>query len=207
MVKRIIFGNRGSRPMKSRIMTAGFLVICLGFCGIARSQQEPAGEGRPIPPAGALVVDATTHHPAVGAMPMNMLRSPDTLGRGGKGRYLLVVNSGYGVQFSEDTNEAQQSIAVIDLNATPEPVVIQHVYFPTPQSANVGLAFSPVAGANGTFEVYVSGGFENKVWIFHFDPKAEAPLQPGSNGPDTKVTAPSLEITKPGEVSPPDYNE
>ncbi len=138
---------------------------------------------------------------------MAMLRSPDTLGRHGKGRYLLVMNSGYGVQFSEETNEAQQSIAVIDLNATPEPVVIQNVYFPTPQSANVGLAFSPVAGANGTFEVYVSGGFENKVWIFHFDPKAAAPLQPGSNGPDTKVTAPSLEITKPGEVSPPDYNE
>ncbi len=137
---------------------------------------------------------------------MAMFRSPDTLGRNRKGRYLLVMNSGYGVQFSEETNEAQQSIAVIDLNASPEPLVIQNVYFPTPQSANVGLAFSPAAGANGAFEVYVSGGFENKVWIFHFDPKAAAPLQPGSNGPDTKVTAPSFEITKAGEVSPKDYN-
>ncbi len=120
---------------------------------------------------------------------MAMLRSPDTIGHAGKGRYLLVVNSGYGVQFSEDTNEAQQSIAVIDLNATPEPVVIQNVYFPTPQSANVGLIFSPTARTDGNFELYISGGFENKVWIFRFDPKAAAPVQPGSPGPDTRVQA------------------
>src|SRR6266849_1392860 len=202
MVKRIIFGNRGSRPMKSRIMTAGFLVICLGFCGIARSQQEPAGEGRPITPAGTLVIDAATHLPAVGAMPMNMLRSPDKLGRGGKGRYLLVVNSGYGVQFSEETNKAQQSIAVIDLNATPAPVVIQNVYFPTPQSANVGLAFALTPSADGSFAMYVSGGFENKIWIFRFDPKAAAPVQPASPGPDTKVAAPFFSVSNPGEASP-----
>src|SRR6266568_1422980 len=182
-------------------------MICFGFCARAWCEQEPAGEGRPITPAGTLVIDVSTHWPAVGAMPMAMLRSPDTLGHRGKGRYLLVVNSGYGVQFSEDTNEAQQSIAVIDLNATPEPVVIQNVYFPTPQSANVGLGFSPTANADGIFELYVSGGFENKVWIFRFDAQAAAPLQPGSPGPDSKVQAPSFEITKPGEASPKDYNK
>ena len=183
------------------------IIAGLCFCGSARSQQEPAGEGRPITPAGTLVMDAATHLPAVGAMPMAFLRSPDALGRNGQGRYLLVMNSGYGVQFSEETNEAQQSIAVIDLNANPEPAVIQNVYFPTPQSANVGLAFSPGAGADGTFAMYVSGGFENKVWIFRFDPKAAKPIQPGSPGPDTKVEAPSFAISKPGEVSPKDYNE
>jgi len=193
--------------MNSRAITGGFLVMCFGFCGSVRCQQEPAGEGRPITPAGSLVMDAATHLPAVGAMPMAMLRSPDSLGHGGKGRYLLVVNSGFGVQFSEETNRAQQSIAVIDLNATPDPLVIQNIYFPTPQSANVGVAFSPAAGADGNFEMYVSGGFENKVWIFRFNPKAAAPVQPESGGPDTKVQASSFEISKPGEVSRSDYNK
>ena len=191
--------------MKWRFL-ARFLPTALYFCGVARAQQEPAAEGRPISPAGTLVMDAATHLPAVGAMPMTMSRSPDNLGRGGRGRFLLVVNSGYGVQFRAETNEAQQSVAVIDLNASPEPVVIQNVYFPTPQSANVGLAFSTTASADGVFALYVSGGFENKVWIFRFDPKGAAPIQPASPGPDTKVTAPSFTISGPGEVSLKDYN-
>ena len=174
--------------MKSKRIT-GVLAICLGLCGGARGQQEPAGEGRLITPAGTLVTDAATRLPAVGALPLAMLRSPDTLGGDGKGRYLLVINSGYGVQFSAETNPAQQSIAVMDLNASPEPMVIQNVYFPTPQSANVGLAFSPGSRGDGSFGMYVSGGFENKVWIFRFDPKAATPIQPGSPGPATKVAA------------------
>src|SRR5215471_18010544 len=150
---------------------AVLFVTALFLPATMRAQQEPAGEGRPITPAGTLVMDAGTRLPAVGAMPMNMLRSPDTLGHGGKGRYLLVVNSGYGVQFSEETNHAQQSIAVIDLNANPAPAVIQNVYFPTPQSANVGLVFAPTPAADGSFSMFVSGGFENKIWIFRFDPR------------------------------------
>src|SRR5260370_16906831 len=139
----MVFGGGGNGPLISRVMTVVFLVICFCFCGNAWCQQEPAGEGRPITPAGALVIDAATRRPAVGAMPMTMLRSPDSFGHGGKGRYLLVVNSGYGVQFSGDTNEAQQSIAVIDLNSIPEPIVIQNVYFPSPQIATVGFPFRP----------------------------------------------------------------
>jgi len=185
----------------------GFSLSCVFFCASSWCQREPAGEGRPITPAGTLVNDAQTHLPAVGAMPMAMLRSPDTLGRDGKGRYLLVMNSGFGVQFSAETNRAQQSIAVIDLNATPEPVVIQNIYFPTPQSANVGLAFGPKPGADGTFEVYVSGGFENKVWIFHFDPKAAAPMAPGSPGPNTKIGALFIEVSNRAEKSASDYNK
>src|SRR5260370_4839466 len=55
--------------------------------------------------------------------------------------------------------------------------------------------------------MYVSGGFENKVWVFRFDPKAAPPIQPGSPGPDTKVEAPSFEISQAGEVSRADYNK
>ncbi len=140
-------------------------------------------------------------------MPMAMLRSPDALGHDGKGRYLLVMNSGYGVQFSAETNKAQQSIAVIDLNALPEPLVVQNVYFPTPQSANVGLAFSPAPRRDGTFAMYVSGGYENKIWIFRFAPNAAAPIQPDSPGPDTKISAPFIVINRPGETSAADYND
>src|SRR5690349_2656651 len=192
--------------MTLRFLTGLFSSVFL-VAGTVQGQHEPAAEGRPITPAGTLVLDAGTRLPAVGAMPMNMLRSPDNLGRNGKGRYLLVVNSGYGVQFSEDTNHAQQSIAVIDLNASPEPVVIQNVYFPSPQSANVGIAFAPASAADGTFPLYVSGGFENRIWIFRFDPKAPAPIQPASPGPGTKITAPFLSVSNPGEVSPSDYNK
>jgi YVTN family beta-propeller protein len=183
------------------------LVIASCLCPAASSQQEPASEGRPITPAGSPVMDAASHLPAVGALPVAFLRSPDTLGLDGKGRYLLVVNSGFGVQFSGDTNHAQQSLALIDLNVSPEPLVIQNVYFPSPQSANVGAVFSRAPRADGAFELYVSGGFENKIWIFRFDPRAASPLQPGSPGPDTKVDAPSFAISNPGESSPADYND
>src|SRR2546427_12591987 len=98
--------------MKSRATTGGFLLICFGFCAGAWCQQEPAGEGRPITPAGTLVVDTAMHLPAVGAMPMTMLRSPDAFGHGGNGRYLVAVNSGNVVQLREDTNESPQSIVV-----------------------------------------------------------------------------------------------
>src|SRR5258708_8532452 len=106
--------------MTSRAMPV-FLVLSLCFCGRARSQQEPAGEGRPITPTGSFVLDGATHLPTVGAMPMTMLRSPDALGHDGKGRSLLVVNSGYRVQFSQDPNKAQQPITAITLNANPPP--------------------------------------------------------------------------------------
>ena len=97
-------------------------------------QNQFGSEGRPITPAGTLVMDSTTRQPAVGALPVAFVRSPDKAGPEGLGRYLVAVNSGYGIQFNSATNKGQQSLSVIDLNARPAPAVIQNVYFPTPQA-------------------------------------------------------------------------
>lgn len=155
---------------------------------------EPASEGRPITPAGSFVLDATTEQPAIGPLPVSFLRSPDHAAKDGAGRYILSVNSGFGVQFSASTNGAQQSLSVIDLNASPAPQVIQDVYFPSPQSAMVGAVFAPAISGDGAYTLYVSGGNENKIWRFRFTPGAPRPISPPSNGPDTKVTASSISV-------------
>ena len=90
-------------------------------------EDEPASEGRRITPAGSLLIDATNRQPAVGALPVDFVRSPDHTGRDRGGRYLIAVNSGFGIQFNAAGNRAQQSLALIDLNAGPAPVVMQNV--------------------------------------------------------------------------------
>src|SRR5262249_48836825 len=92
-------------------------------------------------------------------------------------------------------NRAQQSLAVIDLNARPAPVVIQNVYFPAPQSLNIGLAFAPQPDDRGNYAFYASGGVENKVWVFQFHPGDRSPVSPGSPGPNTRVEAPSIDLS------------
>ena len=183
-----------------RISTSGCLLVCLAFTtGLHAADADDDDKPAPTPSlpasasAGTLVVDAATGKPAVGSLPVDFVRSPDHDGPDGAGRYLVAVNSGYGLQFSARTNRGQQSLAVLDLNAKPAPAVIQNVYFPSPQSACVGAVFSPV-GPDGTGTLYVSGGFENKVWRFRFTPGAAQPISPGSPGPDTKVTAPFYDL-------------
>ncbi len=138
--------------------------------------------------------DLTTRQPAVGALPVDLVRSPDKSGPGGEGRFLVAVNSGYGIQFNAAANRGQQSLAVIDLNAKPA-VVIQNVYFPSPQSVNVGVVFSSRAEDDGSYALYVSGGFENKIWIFRFQPDSQTPITPASPGPNTNVEAPFIDVT------------
>ena len=182
------------------------LLIGSSFPWLARADDDddkgkPADASTLTAPAGVFVLDAATGKPAVGSLPVDFVRSQDHTGPGGQGRYLAVVNSGYGLQFSARTNRGQQSIALIDLNATPVPAVIQNVYFPSPQSACVGAVFSGLE-LDGTGTLYVSGGFENKIWRFRFTPGAAQPLSPGSPGPDTKVTAPFLDLA-PSAAAPP----
>ncbi len=171
-------------------------------------QNQPASEGRPITPAGMLLKDATTNLPAVGALPVDFVRTPDVTGPDGKGRYLIAVNSGFGLQFSAAGNRGQQSLAVLDLNAKPAPVVIQNVYFPAPQSVCVGVALAPQPDSEGQHALYVSGGVENKIWLFQFKPGAATPITPTSNGPDTKITAPFIDVNGFATQAPtPRYNE
>ncbi len=155
---------------------------------------EPASEGRPITPAGSLVQDVTTRQTAVAALPVDFVRSPDKLGPNGEGRFLISVNSGYGIQFNAAANRGQQSLSVIDLNAKPA-VVVQNVYFPSPQSVNVGVVFAPVPQDDGSYALYVSGGFENKIWIFRFQAENQTPITPASPGPNTNIEAPFIDVS------------
>ncbi len=171
------------------------------------SGRSPAQQGRPLSPAGDLVLDAATGKPSVGAMPMRFLRSPDSTGPDGGGRYLVAVNSGFGIQFDAATNPGQQSLAIIDLAAQPSPRVIQNVYFPSPQSAQFGAVFDPNPNPVGSYRLYVSGGVENKVWMFQFRAGQLLPITPPSDGRGTTITAPSISVTGFSNAAPtPRYN-
>ena len=203
--------NHAGRKIVSSLSLSVLAVMLLAglFASSARMRQnnEPASEGAPITPAGSLIIDWTTRQPAVGSLTVDFVRSPDHTGPEGKGRYLVAVNSGYGIQFNARGNRGQQSLAVIDLNANPNPVVIQNVYFPSPQSVNVGVVFSPVAEADGSHFLYVSGGFENKIWIFRFVAGNTNPISPASPGPDTEVKAPFIDVNAFSRSAPsPRYN-
>jgi len=164
-----------------------------------------APQSRVITPAGKLIIDASNGLPAVAPMTMNFVRTPDTSGPDGKGRFLIAVNSGWGEQFV-NRGRANQSLSIIDLNKTPEPQVVQTVYFPAPQSANVGIAFDNNVQPDGKYRFFVSGGFENRVWILSCDPKAAQPIAP-RNEPDKNIDAPFIDITASADNAPsPNYN-
>ena len=176
------------------LLTVCLLFGLIGGVSSSAGPDGPASQGRPITPAGSLVQDLTTRQVAVGALPVDLIRSPDKSGPGGEGRYLLAVNSGYGLQFNAGANRGQQSIAVIDLNAKPA-AVVQNVYFPSPQSVNVGVVFAPASNEDGSHSLYVSGGFENKIWIFRFQPGSQTPITPASPGPNTTIEAPFIDVS------------
>ena len=79
-------------PMNRRlgiyILLTLFLAASLLLVSSSAVSDEPASEGRPITPAGSLVQDLTTRQAAVGALPVDLVRSPDKLGPNGEGRFL-----------------------------------------------------------------------------------------------------------------------
>ncbi|MEO8042848.1 MAG: YncE family protein, partial [Acidobacteriota bacterium] len=157
-------------------------------------------------PAGTLLLDAETELPAVVPLTVGFVRTPDAWGPDGRGRYLIAINSGFGLEFNS-RSKGNQSLSVIDLNAKPEPIVIQNIYFQSPQSANVGLAIDKKKQPDGSYRLYVAGGYENKVWMLAYDPEKAQPLYP-ANKPDTKVDAPSIDVSAFAESAPsPYYND
>lgn len=193
-----VFWKSVSRRLFILIVTG--TVFIGGFVSLRADRMPEPQPGRRITPAGTLVLDWATHQPAVGSLPVDFLRSPDRGGPDGRGRYLVAVNSGYGVQFSAGS-KFHQSLAVIDLLRRPEPSVIQNVYFPNPQSVSIGAAFDPTPRPDGSFTLFASGGNENKVWVFRFQPGAAAPISPGSGEPNTPVTAPSIDLSGMAEAA------
>ena len=162
-------------------------------------------DNRPMP-AGKLIIDAETNLPAVAPLTMNFVRTPDNSGPDGKGRYLIAVNSGFGIQINT-RSKAMQTLSVIDLLSKPDPKVIQNVYFPSPQSANVGLVFDSRKQHDGTYRLFLAGGFENKIWMLGFDENRPLPLSP-SNKPDAKFDSPFVDVSVFAENAPtPNYND
>ncbi|MFM9904388.1 MAG: bifunctional YncE family protein/alkaline phosphatase family protein [Pyrinomonadaceae bacterium] len=184
-------------------------VVSIAIYVGSRTSQALAGDGSALGAAqsgaGTLIVDAATGLPAVAPLTMNFVRTPDTTGPDGKGRYLIAVNSGFGLTFSSKSRP-QQTLSVIDLNLKPEPKVIQNLYFPSPQSANVGLVFDPKLQPDGKYRLFVAGGNENKIWILGLDMTAAQPLLPQSK-PDEKFDSPSVDVSGFAENAPtPNYN-
>lgn len=107
------------------------------------------------------------------------------------------------MQFNSES-KAQQTLSVIDLNQTPEPQVIQNIYFPTPNSANFGVAFSTEKDADGTFTMFVAGGFQNRIWIFKFNPNEKEPISPG-NKPDAELKAGFIDVGAFSDYAPTPY--
>lgn len=202
--------------LRSILLVSGTLLIVLILALIIlkpfrteadiKITDQPGSEGRVITPAGKLLMDATTNLPAVGSLTVNFVRSPD---RGatadGKGRFLIAVNSGYGIEFNSKS-KAQQSLSVIDLNARPEPQVVQNIYFPSPNSANFGVVFNPQPVSENNYQMFVAGGFENRIWQFQFNPNDSQPVSHG-NAPDKPLTAPFIDVSAFAENAPsPNYN-
>src|SRR4051794_2628530 len=147
-----------------------------------------------LEPAGDAILDASGVT-AEGSLPVAFVRSPDRLGPGGRGRYLVVVNSGYGIQVNREGNEGLQMLQVLDLSASPSPSVVQSVYFPSPTSVNVGVVFAPAPKPDGTWTLFASGGVQDRIWRFTFTPEAAQPLSPANDTAAAGVGAPFIDLS------------
>jgi YVTN family beta-propeller protein len=60
---------------------------------------------------------------------------------------------------------------------------------------------------DGTYRLFLAGGFENKIWMLGFDENRSLPLSP-SNKPDAKFESPFVDVSVFAENAPtPNYND
>ena len=111
------------------------------------------------------------------------------------------------MQFTAHGNAGQQLLQVIDLVAQPAPIVVQSVYFPSPESVNVGLVFGTKASADGSWPLYASGGFGNRIWTLTFTPGAATPITPAHEPDSGPFKAPFIDLTPLGPPAQPGYND
>ena len=189
----------------SRAVTLSLLLLLAGVPASVSQTPAPPLQ-HPLDPAGDLVLDSKGQA-AEGSLPVAFVRSPDNTGPDGGGRYLIVVNSGYGVQFTAHGNGGQQLLQVIDLIAQPAPIVVQSVYFPSPESVNVGLVFARKASTDGSWPLYASGGFGNRIWTLTFTPGAATPITPAHEPDSGPFKAPFIDLTPLGPPAQPGYND
>ena len=103
-MKEIQFGPAPSRLLAGLLCVAALVASSRLWLHSAPAApgpgtSEPGSEGRPITPAGAWVMDASTQRPAVVPLTVDFVRSPDRDGPDGRGRYLIAINSGFGLVF------------------------------------------------------------------------------------------------------------
>jgi len=110
------FQTKCSAKIALAVVLFGSLGIYLPFKSAAQNEipNNVSTQGRALTLAGKLLTDAATNLPAVAPLTVDFVRSPDNSGADGKGRYLIAVNSGFGLQFNGES-KAQQTLSVIEM--------------------------------------------------------------------------------------------
>ena len=95
--------NRNIRLTLTALFLVAFSAILFGLIWQNHSFAEtdvPNLQDKKIAPAGKLLLDAETNEAAVMPLTFDFVRSPDSSGPDNKGRFLIAVNSGYGLMFN-----------------------------------------------------------------------------------------------------------
>ena len=157
----VLLAGRGHVALARPRLSGHVVLRPARLCSAAQPVRRCSG--RSIPPVTSILRDDGSM--AEGSLPVTILRSPDTSGPGGGGRYLVVVNSGYGVQLRADANEGQQLLQVVDLARDARACGRAGGVFPVAAERQRRSRVRDASRTgSGAWPLYVSGGFENRIW-------------------------------------------